>query len=447
MRASPRLARSGRRRPRGARCLVVTRLRRRGEHDRAGRPGAAGAPSAGPVAAPHGAPAGTGRAVTAAGLGAVLFWALAVGDGGPAADPAGLPASGRLVEWGPAATLAGRSRPWGRSGRWSSPRCCYRSGAGADRGVAAGPPRHDGVGAGVGGGHRARRAPDPQPAPGHRPDGALLGVGSGSSSRTPGGACGPAGRGARRRRRGHRARSTVVGARVLLAVALTALVLPVVLSGHSSAARTTSPPSAPSASTSSPRRSGSAVCSRSSSTDEGRGADPGRAAVQPAGAGLLRGHRALRRPRRLAGAGRHRRGARRPRHRLRRAAGRQDRRPGRCSALLGWQHRRRTLPRLRAGEGGAFRRFAAGEVLLMLATVAVAVALAASPPPAEAAPAAAEPGTSLSGPPAERRRTPWPATTTASSPSASSSTTSGSTSPARWPQVRGSPCSTAATRR
>jgi putative copper export protein len=58
--------------------------------------------------------------------------------------------------------------------------------------------------------------------------------------------------------------------------------------------------------------------------------------------------------------------------------------------LLGWQHRRRTLPRLRSGESGSFRRFAAGEVLLMLATVALAVGLAASPPPADAA--AAGPG-------------------------------------------------------
>jgi Copper resistance protein D len=65
--------------------------------------------------------------------------------------------------------------------------------------------------------------------------------------------------------------------------------------------------------------------------------------------------------------------------------------------LLGWQHRRRTLPRLRAGEDGAFRRFAAGEVLLMLATVAVAVALAASPPPADAAPAGSSAATAPAG--------------------------------------------------
>ncbi|MDP5183298.1 CopD family protein [Blastococcus sp. BMG 814] len=52
--------------------------------------------------------------------------------------------------------------------------------------------------------------------------------------------------------------------------------------------------------------------------------------------------------------------------------------------VLGALHRRHTLPRLRAGDGRDFRRFAAGEVVLMLATVALAVALAASPPPAGA---------------------------------------------------------------
>ncbi len=53
--------------------------------------------------------------------------------------------------------------------------------------------------------------------------------------------------------------------------------------------------------------------------------------------------------------------------------------------LLGRRHRRATLPRLRAGEPGAFRRLAAVEVGVMAATVAVAVALAASPPPVPAA--------------------------------------------------------------
>ncbi|WP_051515972.1 CopD family protein [Candidatus Blastococcus massiliensis] len=65
--------------------------------------------------------------------------------------------------------------------------------------------------------------------------------------------------------------------------------------------------------------------------------------------------------------------------------------------LLGRQHRRRTLPRLRAGDGRGFRRFAAGEVGLMLATVTLAVALAASPPPAGGAPS----GPATSAPAAE----------------------------------------------
>lgn len=60
--------------------------------------------------------------------------------------------------------------------------------------------------------------------------------------------------------------------------------------------------------------------------------------------------------------------------------------------VLGRQHRRRTLPGLRAGDARGFRRFAAAEVGLMLATVTLAVALAASPPPAGAAPGTDAPG-------------------------------------------------------
>lgn len=60
---------------------------------------------------------------------------------------------------------------------------------------------------------------------------------------------------------------------------------------------------------------------------------------------------------------------------------------GKSAALLalgvfGWHHRRRTLARLRAGEPRSFARFAAVEVAVMLAAVALAVALSASPPPA-----------------------------------------------------------------
>lgn len=61
--------------------------------------------------------------------------------------------------------------------------------------------------------------------------------------------------------------------------------------------------------------------------------------------------------------------------------------------VLGWQHRRSTLPRLRAGEHRSFRRFATVEIALMLATVTLAVALAASPPPSAAANGSASPGT------------------------------------------------------
>ena len=73
-------------------------------------------------------------------------------------------------------------------------------------------------------------------------------------------------------------------------------------------------------------------------------------------------------------------------------------------AVLGWQHRRRTVPQLQAGRPGAFRRFAVVEVFVMLATVALAVALGSSPPPAAAAPTAAtavaDPATADPGAPA-----------------------------------------------
>lgn len=52
--------------------------------------------------------------------------------------------------------------------------------------------------------------------------------------------------------------------------------------------------------------------------------------------------------------------------------------------LLGgfsWQHRRRTIPALRAGERRAFLRLAVGEVAVMAATVGLAVGLARSPTP------------------------------------------------------------------
>jgi cytochrome c oxidase assembly factor CtaG/putative copper export protein len=51
---------------------------------------------------------------------------------------------------------------------------------------------------------------------------------------------------------------------------------------------------------------------------------------------------------------------------------------------IGWQHRRRTIPALRAGGRRAFLRLAAGEVALMAATVGLAVGLARSPTPTPA---------------------------------------------------------------
>jgi putative copper resistance protein D len=79
---------------------------------------------------------------------------------------------------------------------------------------------------------------------------------------------------------------------------------------------------------------------------------------------------------------------------------------GKAAALIalgvfGWHHRRRTLPRLRAGERRSFTRFAAVEAAVLLATVALAVALSAAPPPATpaAAPAgSAQPGAAAPAP-------------------------------------------------
>lgn len=69
---------------------------------------------------------------------------------------------------------------------------------------------------------------------------------------------------------------------------------------------------------------------------------------------------------------------------------------GKLAALVvlgafGWWHRRRTLRHLAGGRPSAFRRFAAAEVVVLLATVAMGVALARAPTPAPDVPAAAAP--------------------------------------------------------
>ncbi|MFC7571595.1 copper resistance D family protein [Klenkia terrae] len=49
--------------------------------------------------------------------------------------------------------------------------------------------------------------------------------------------------------------------------------------------------------------------------------------------------------------------------------------------VIGWEHRRRTLPALADGKPTAFRRLAAGEVLGFATTIGVAVSLSRTPTP------------------------------------------------------------------
>jgi putative copper resistance protein D len=74
--------------------------------------------------------------------------------------------------------------------------------------------------------------------------------------------------------------------------------------------------------------------------------------------------------------------------------------------VFGWHHRRRTLPALSAGRRGSFGRFAAGETVVMLATIAVAVALSASPPPAVGYPTASTQPGAPSAPSGQAAETP-----------------------------------------
>ncbi|GLW10619.1 copper resistance protein D [Microtetraspora sp. NBRC 13810] len=55
--------------------------------------------------------------------------------------------------------------------------------------------------------------------------------------------------------------------------------------------------------------------------------------------------------------------------------------------VLGWWHRRRTLPALEKGGQGAFLRLASGEIVVMAAAMGVAVALARTAPPVVTLPA------------------------------------------------------------
>jgi putative copper resistance protein D len=64
---------------------------------------------------------------------------------------------------------------------------------------------------------------------------------------------------------------------------------------------------------------------------------------------------------------------------------------------FGAAHRGRTLTRLQAGAAGAFRRLAAGEVVVFAATIGLAVALSRSPTPVPSIPTNPDPTTDLVG--------------------------------------------------
>ncbi|MFC3502453.1 cytochrome c oxidase assembly protein [Micromonospora krabiensis] len=74
--------------------------------------------------------------------------------------------------------------------------------------------------------------------------------------------------------------------------------------------------------------------------------------------------------------------------------------------VVGAAHRSRTLPALRARRPGAFRRLAAGELVVFAATVAVAVALSRSPTPVATDPVEPDPITELLGFPLPAAPTP-----------------------------------------
>ncbi len=325
-------------------------------------------------------------ATTVALLG-LLFWALAVGSGEPAEGPTGLPEAGRVVEWGlPAATLAGRIAAVGTIGT-----LLFVAVLLPGRGTAL--PAQS---------RRALRAASSWALAWAAATaiGALLALsrllGTGPTSvswsslrvfveDTGTGRAALLVVALALVVAAAASRCTAAGARILLLLALSALVLPVVLSGHSSGAEdhllavTTlgvhvvaatvwigglvallvHGRSAETLPAIAARFSSLALAAFLATALSGALAAwvvlGGRVAVLDA---LGTGYGALL---------------------LAKTAGLL------LLGLLGWQHRRRSLPRLRAGDGRAFRRFAAGEVLVMLATVALAVALAASPPPADAA--------------------------------------------------------------
>lgn len=332
--------------------------------------------------------------LTALGLGALLFWALAVGAGDRAADTTGLPAAGRLVEWGlPIATLAGRVAAVGTVGTLlfaavllpgrggvlpdESRRALRATTACALTWVAA-----TVIGALLTLSRLVGSAPTDLSWSSLRVFVEQTGAGRAALFGVVLAAVVAA----------TASRSTAAGARILLAVALTALVLPVLLSGHSSAAEnhlaavTTLAVHVVAATVWVGGLLALLVHGRRGAASATAAPRFSRLALAcflvTAGSGVLAAWLVLG----GSGAVLDALGSGYGALLVAKTAGLV------LLGLLGWQHRRRTLPRLRAGDGRGFRRFAAGEVLLMLATVTLAVALAASPPPtAPTAPAGSTP--------------------------------------------------------
>lgn len=85
---------------------------------------------------------------------------------------------------------------------------------------------------------------------------------------------------------------------------------------------------------------------------------------------------------------------------------------GKVAALItlgyfGARHRARTLPAVNAGRRGAFRRLAAGEVLVMAAALGLAVALSRTPPPVPDDPGLLSAARALLGYPIPPEPSPW----------------------------------------
>ncbi|SOC49426.1 putative copper resistance protein D [Blastococcus aggregatus] len=355
-----------------------------------------------PPAAPrtrHRRAAVPGAALGAVGLGVLLFWALAIGDGATTATE--LPDAGRLVEWGlPLTTLAGRVAAVGTVGTLVFAAVLLPGSGGAlppesrrALRAAAGWALVWTVATAVGGILALSRLLGTAPTSLSWASVRVFveDTGAGRAALLGMALAGVVAVAATRTSR--------AGARTLLALALGALVLPVVLSGHSSGAEdhllavTTLGVHVVAATVWVGGLVALLVHGRHGAVARGRAATRYSALalgcfVATAVSGVLAAWLVLGGTGAVLSA---------------LSTGYGALLVGKTAGLtllgvLGRHHRRRTLPRLRAGEGRSFGRFAAGEVVLMLATVTLAVALAASPPPAATPTGSASAGTQGTAP-------------------------------------------------